>query len=303
MLVITVFCYNFYMQSPNYQRLVDKWTKRHRELSENIAKKHKNSFEWLANNSKQLAVGSLGSLILLSSPIQKDSMNAKVRVANEEAQKINTSVFLITDLSKQLPDIVRPLTNTEEAAISATLSKTFGISVTPEINGLRLNRSYGLIGSEQHLARYPGDNMNSHFEGNQEEANKYYSSGMAPGLGAWGYFATSQSQMTEEDTMREKYYIAVQTFLAPDFNTKVAQYRDFFKYRKMLLVNPENGKAIVAVIGDAGPAEWTGKHLGGSPEAMKHLERVDGAAKGPVLYFFIDDPNNVIPLGPVEPIQ
>lgn len=291
------------MQSPNYQRLVDKWTKRHRELSENIAKKHKNSFEWLANNSKQLAVGSLGSLILLSSPIQKDSMNAKVRVANEEAQKINTSVFLITDLSKQLPDIVRPLTNTEEAAISATLSKTFGISVTPEINGLRLNRSYGLIGSEQHLARYPGDNMNSHFEGNQEEANKYYSSGMAPGLGAWGYFATSQSQMTEEDTMREKYYIAVQTFLAPDFNTKVAQYRDFFKYRKMLLVNPENGKAIVAVIGDAGPAEWTGKHLGGSPEAMKHLERVDGAAKGPVLYFFIDDPNNVIPLGPVEPIQ
>jgi hypothetical protein len=290
------------MQSSNYQFLVDKWTKKHRDLQETIAQKHKSSFEWLANNSKQLAVGSLGSLVLLTSPV-KDNMTTRVRVANQEAQKINTNIFLITDLSKMLPDIVRPLTNTEEATISANLSKKFGMSVTPEINGLRLNRSYGLIGSEQHLARFPGDNMNTHFDGNAQDNEKYHSSGMAPGLGAWGYFATSQSQMTEEDSMREKYYIAVQTFLAPDFNTKVAEYRDFFKYRKMLVVNPENGKAVVAVIGDAGPAEWTGKHLGGSPEVMSHLERVDGSAKGPVLYFFIEDPNDAIPLGPVQPIQ
>ncbi len=291
------------MQSPNYQFLKDKWTKRHKELQEAIAQKHSDSFRWLSDNTKQLAVGSLGSLVLLTSPIQKDSMNTKVKVAGLEAQKINTNVFLITDLSKSLPDLVRPLTGSEEAAASAILSKNFGMTVTPEINGLRLNRSYGLIGSEQHLARYPGDNMSTHFDGNSEDAEKYHSSGMAPGLGAWGYFTTSRSQMTEEDTLREKYYIAVQTFLAPDFNSRVSEYRDFFKYRKMLVVNPENGKAVVAVIGDAGPAEWTGKHLGGSPEVMKHLERVDGAAKGPVLYFFIEDPNDAIPLGPVKALQ
>lgn len=291
------------MQSPNYQFLKDKWTKRHKELQETIAQKHSDSFKWLSDNTKQLAVGSLGSLVLLTSPIQKDSMNSKVKVAAQEAQKINTDVFLITDLSKALPDLVRPLTGNEEATTSAILSKNFGMTVAPEINGLRLNRSYGLIGSEQHLARYPGDNMATHFDGNQEDAEKFHSSGMAPGLGAWGYFTTSRSQMTEEDVMREKYYIAVQTFLAPDFNNRVAEYRDFFKYRKMLVVNPENGKAVVAVIGDAGPAEWTGKHLGGSPEVMKHLERVDGAAKGPVLYYFIEDPNNAIPLGPVKALQ
>ncbi len=291
------------MQSPNYQFLKDKWTKRHRDLQETIAQKHTDSFRWLADNTKQLAVGSLGSLVLLTSPIQKDSMESSVKVASQEAQKIDSNVFLITDLAKSLPDIVRPLTENEEASISATLSKNFGMTVAPQINSLRLNRSYGLIGSEQHLARYPGDNMSTHFDGNQEDAEKYHSSGMAPGLGAWGYFATSKSQMTEEDVMREKYYIAVQTFLAPDFNSRVAEYRDFFKYRKMLVVNPENGKAVVAVIGDAGPAEWTGKHLGGSPEVMKHLERVDGAAKGPVLYFFIEDPNDAIPLGPVKPLQ
>ena len=176
------------------------------------------------------------------------------------------------------------------------------MEVAPSVNGLRLNRSYGLIGAEQHLARYPGDNLPAHFDANMEEASKYRSSGVAPGLGAWGYFATSRTHLTDEDTQREKYYIAVQTFLAPDFNQKVVEYRDFFKFRKMLVVNPENGKAVVAVIGDAGPAEWTGKHLGGSPEVMKYLERVDGSLRGPVLYFFIDEPNNNVPLGPIEPV-
>ena len=33
---------------------------------------------------------------------------------------------------------------------------------------------------------------------------------------------------------------------------------------------------------------------------MSYLERFDGAQKGPVLYFFIDDPEDKIPLGPIN---
>lgn len=225
------------------------------------------------------------------------------KVANESAQRIDNKVFLISDLSTSIPGEVRSLSNDEETKIGDLLSKAYGVTASASVGDLRLNRSYGLIGAEQHLARFPGDNMGSHFDGNNDDASKYYSSGMAPGLGAWGYFATSASSMTEEDNMREKYYIAVQTFLSPDFNNRVAEYRDFYKFRKMLVVNPQNGKAVIAVIGDAGPAEWTGKHLGGSPEVMKHLERVDGKARGPVLYFFVNDPDDTIPLGPIEPVQ
>jgi hypothetical protein len=105
--------------------------------------------------------------------------------------------------------------------------------------------------------------------------------------------------MTQKDIDREKYYIAVQTFLAPGWSEHTREYYNFFRYRKMLVVNPENGKGIVAVIGDAGPAEFTGKHLGGSPEVMQYLDRHDGRAKGPVLYFFINDPEDKVPLGPV----
>lgn len=290
------------MQNKKYQFLKDRWVKKHKSLQKSLSEKHRSSFQWLSENSKQLALGSLGGLMILASPLHKTSPGPQVRIASEEAQKIDSKAFLISDLLNILPSEVRPLTSEEETQIGDILSKSFGMKINSVLNGLRLNRSYGYIGAEQHLRRYPGDSMSSHFD-NSDEEEKYYSSGMAPGLGAWGYFATSSFQMTPEDSLREKYYIAVQTFLAPDFNSKVAEYRDFFKFRKMLVVNPQNGKAIVAVIGDAGPAEWTGKHLGGSPEVMKHLERVDGTQKGPVLYFFIDDPNDAIPLGPIEPIQ
>lgn len=123
---------------------------------------------------------------------------------------------------------------------------------------------------------------------------------MAPGRGAWRYFADSQESLTQKEIDQEKYYIAVQTFLAPGYYSHVKEYSEFFKFRKMLVVNPENGKAMVVVIGDSGPAVWTGKQLGGSPEVMSYLERVDGAQKGPVLYFFIDDPSDTVPLGPIE---
>jgi len=287
-------------QNNNYKFLADKWTNRHRDLQKQIAKKHKKSFSWLSQNSKQLAVGSLSGLLLLTAPIKTPSENV-VRVASEQAQKIDNKTFLIADLATSVPEEVRPLTQPEEDKISELLTRSYGIKASAQLDGKRLNRSYGLIGAEQHLARFPGDTMSSHFDGNFEDDSKYHSSGMAPGLGAWGYFATSRASMTEEDNMREKYYLAVQTFLVPDYNERVGEYRDFFRFRKMLVVNPQNGKAVVAVIGDSGPAEWTGKHLGGSPEVMKHLERVDGRARGPVLYFFIDDPDDEIPLGPVEP--
>ena len=285
---------------PHYKHLSQKWTARSKKLREKLWKKHKDSLEWLVGNSKQLAIGSLGGILLLAGPsVPLLPKNPLLIVSNETKKDVDVTSSLISDLSLILPSAMRPLTVNEENKIADILSGDFGFRVTAELDNKRLNRSYGLIGAEQHLARFPGDNMYTHFD-TKEEQDKFWSSGMAPGLGAWRYFALSEEQMTQKDKLREKYYLAVQTFLVPDYNSRVEEYRDFFKFRKMLIVNPENGKAMVVVIGDAGPAEWTGKHLGGSPEVMDYLEREDGAKKGPVIYFFIDDPNDTIPIVPKQ---
>jgi len=288
------------MTQSHYKDLSSRWRARHEDLQKRLWSKHRESLEWLSNNYRQLVSGSLGGLMLLAG--QVSNFIPSLHAANAQTsitQGIDKETFLISDLAKILPKDVVPLGSEEEQKISDILSRTYGIKVTPELDGKRLDRSYGIIGAEQHLVRFPGDNLSSHFD-SEEDKKLYWQQGMAPGLGAWSYFAPSEEALTQKDKDREKYYIAVQTFLSKDFNSKFAEYRNFYKYRKMLVVNPNNGLAIVVDIADAGPAEWTGKHLGGSPEVMHYLERFDGKQKGSVLYFFIDDPDDKIKLGPVE---
>jgi hypothetical protein len=287
-------------KSTHYHHLSRKWRDRHENLTRRLWSKHRESLDWLSNHYRQLVAGSLGGLMLLTghspgSPLPFFHANA----SESPVQIIKKKVFLVGDLAKILPHEIRPLEELEEQKVSEILSRTFGFKVTPELEGKRLNRSYGLIGAEQHLARFPGDTLSTHFD-SEEEKESYWQSGMAPGLGAWRYFASSKEELTNLDKDREKYYIAVQTFLSKDFNARFAEYRDFYKYRKMLVVNPHNGKSMVVDIADAGPSEWTGKHLGGSPEVMHYLERFDGSQRGPVLYFFIDDQDDKIPLGPIS---
>ncbi len=271
----------FTSKKPHYEYLRKKWTAKDRNL-------------------RQIALGGLGSLMLLTMPmgglLSAPHLLAKEGLIQGEEDK---NAILADELSGVVPKDMRSLTEAEETEITQILSKDFGFTATPSIDGIRLNRSFGLIGGEQHLYRYPGDNLFKHAD-NAQEAAMYIPAGIAPGLGAWGYFAPSESQFSEKEKRNEKYYLAVQTFLAPGFAENVAKYRDFFKFRKMIVVNPRTGQAVVAIIGDAGPAEWTGKHLGGSPEVMHFLGLAEGPRKGAVLYFFVDDPEDKIPLGPIK---
>lgn len=293
---------------PDFAYLKQKWTERHTEIVESFQEKHKETLDWLNFNSKQFMLGSMAGLVMLShpavSPIYAERLlpaptNEVTRSSQIQHHSPHTQATLIADLNPLLSSPTEALNHEQEIKIGTILSEYFKMPVTAVLQGKRLNRSYGIIGAEQHLTRYPGDTMETHFS--SEEEKRFWSSGMAPGRGAWGYFAESHESMTQQDIEREKYYIAVQSFLAPGWNENVNELYQFFKYRKMLVVNPENGRAMVVVIGDAGPAEWTGKHLGGSPEVMSYLERQDGGARGPVLYFFIDDPEDKIPLGPITP--
>ncbi len=279
----------FGKSKPHYEHLRKKWGARNKEVTEKLFDKH----------LRKVALGSLGGLMLVGSP--GTPLNAHLGLAQEAqvAGNRDKNAELAANLKGLVPDEMRSLSPEEEDKITNQIQKDLGIKVASQLEGKRLNRSYGVIGGEQHLYRYPGDTVQAHAK-NSEDWAMYGSSGIAPGLGAWGYFAPSKEAFTQRDEERERYYLAVQTFLAPGFSERTAEYRDFFKYRKMLVVNPKTGQAVVAVIGDAGPAAWTGKHLGGSPEVMHEVGLASGPRKGAVLYFFIDDPSDQIALGPVK---
>lgn len=285
----------FTSKNPSFEYLKNKWTAKHVTAKDNFWNSHSNSL-------KQLALGSLGSLMLISAPMSTfaNLPNPVTVVSKSDAiANYDQNVLMAAKLRDVLPTEIRSLTISEEDKITQILSKDLGLKVVAQLNDVRLNKNFGIIGGEQHLYRYPGDSLQAHFD-NATDWAMYGSAGIAPQLGAWGYFASSKKEFSEIDKQREKYYLAIQTFLVPGYAENSTMYRDFFKFRKMLVVNSQTGQSVVAVIADAGPSQWTGKDLGGSPKVMHLLGLAQGARKGPVLYFFIDDPNDEISLGLIK---
>lgn len=201
------------------------------------------------------------------------------------------SASLANILGFILPKDPRPLQRNEEKVLEQVFDQVLGVSTKATLEGEHLNTTYGYIGAEQHLRRYPGDTISQHGDSSIQKE------GMAPGLGAWGYFANSKDAMTPDLVEKEKWYAVAQTLYLPDWNTRQPYLKNWYKHRKVLIVNTDNGKAVVAVIADSGPAAWTGKHYGGSPEVMEYLGG-SRYKKGPVIMFFVDDPKNEVPLGP-----
>lgn len=278
------------------------------ETKKNFAQKHPEAHKYLAQkgielgkirqySAKIISAGALTGTLLLAPPTGSGQLPAPVEIAKSVSKTTTDTFFevpqrhLIETLSQILPQKVRPLNRSEEKNLEKLFLEVTGIPARATLEGEHLNTTYGLIGAEQHLKRYPGDLLDYH--------GPFYKEGIAPGLGAWGYFAQSKAQLTPDLIETEKWYAVVQTLYLPDWNSRQPYLRNWYKFRKVLLVNTKNGNAVVAAIADAGPAAWTGKVFGGSPEVMEYLGG-PRYKKGPVVLFFVDDPENKIPLGPVE---
>lgn len=276
-----------------------KFSEKYPHVEKFFKKKGISLEEIRAHSAKIIGAGAITGTILLTSPGDPRILSMSNSVIEElkkagKAEKVEAPQKLVIDtLSSALPERVRPLARDEEKFLEQLFQNVLGVKTRATLEGEHLNTTYGLIGAEQHLRRYPGDTLLQHGSG---EALK---EGLAPGLGAWGYFASSRSAMTPGLAETEKWYAVVQTLYLPDWNTRQPYLRDWYKYRKVLIVNTENGNAVVASIADSGPAAWTGKHFGGSPEVMDYLGG-SRYKKGPVILFFVDDPENKVPLGPVE---
>lgn len=171
----------------------------------------------------------------------------------------------------------------EEMVIAEALSKKFNMDLKVSLEGKRLNEIMGYVGKEQHLKRWAGDSLDQHGENLAE--------GMAPNQGSFKDFDNAE---------QEKYYVAVQLHELPDWNSNWSELKPWYRYRKVFVYNPANERGAVAVIGDSGPAKFTGKTFGGSPELMHYLDMKDGGQKGKAVILFVDDPENKIALGPVD---
>ncbi len=250
------------------------------------------------HSAKVITTGALTGTLLFAPPIGAKGLPPISEIIKNISDLKSPSgspqqQVLLDAINQVLPKRIGPLDRGQEKSLEQIFENTMGVKAKGTLEGEHLNTTYGYIGAEQHLMRYPGDTMATHPKLPEKDE------GMAPGRGAWGYFSYSRGDMAQDDIEREKWYAVVQTLYLPDWNTRQPYLRDWYKYRKVLVVNTVNGNAVIADIADSGPAAWTGKHFGGSPEVMNYLGG-PRYKKGPVIIFFVDDPNNQVPLGPVD---
>lgn len=296
-------------KTKTFEDLSQKFEKRRSSHVEELKEKHKGALTWAKkkgikveeitkNSAKGLAAGVAAGAIMVSPGLSvgqelEQTVNTEKEIRKEiSGVTIKDSVKSRKDVTSEVKTILEGENLYSENNISTKLTNILKIPVKAELNGIRLNKTYGIIGYESHLTRYPGENLSAHFESNLDY-KKYGQASMAGGPGAWGYIASSKQLLTQRDIDREKYYLVAQTFLSPNWGQK--DVKDWFRHRKIVVVNPKSGQVVVGVLEDAGPDPSTGNSFGGSPEVMEALGFSGGGSN--VLFYFVDDPKDKIPLG------
>jgi len=296
--------------SASFQSLSQQLEQKKASVVKEFEEKHKEAIRWAKKKgiktqelaqkgARGLAAGVAASAMVMSVgavPTHQtiQSSGGSNHQISKEIRKnsIKTSVNAREDVTKEVKNKLSGQNLYDERAVSKKLTNVLKIPVKAQLNGIRLNATYGIMGYESHLARYPGDNLSTHFH-SEIEYNHFAKAHMAGGPGAWGYIAPNRQSLTNEDIEKEKYYLVAQTWLSPNWGD--ASVKQWFRHRKMVVVNPVNGRVIVGVLEDAGPEESTGRQFGGSPEVYEELDLFKTGPK--VLMYFVDDPKDQIPLG------
>lgn len=179
----------------------------------------------------------------------------------------------------------------EELYMEQQLTDMLGFEVMAELEGQRLNHSIGTMAALPHVRRFPTDSLDQH--------SFYHEAGLAKYRSAFGWF-TELGQVTDQMKRNEQYFVAVQAPFVPSWHQGYGPLKEWYKFRKMLVINPVEAKAVVTVVGDFGPAQWMQYQFGASPEVVREANLWSMQSAGKVLLLFVNDVNNSIPLGSIS---
>jgi len=135
------------------------------------------------HSAKLISAGALTGTLLLAPPTGIGQLPSPTEVSksidellkDKDPNSLPQKEF-IDSLDTMLPEAIRPLSRDEEKRLEQVIKDITNIPAKATLEGEHLNTTYGYIGAEQHLKRYPGDILENH--------GPYYKEGIAPGLGA-----------------------------------------------------------------------------------------------------------------------
>lgn len=179
----------------------------------------------------------------------------------------------------------------DELYLEQQLTDWFGFEVVAELESVRLPHSIGTMQAVPHLRRHPTDLLKDH--------TRCLDAGLKQTRSGFGWF-TELGQLTPASILQETYYFAVHAQFISGWKGSPYLLKNWLKFRKMVMINPTEQRAVIGCIGDFAPAEWMQYQFGGSPEVIQDGKVWSPQTRGHVLLFFINDPMNQVQLGPLD---
>lgn len=238
-----------------------------------------------------------------SEPTSKKVTNQILRQKLPEALSISREeqAVIIEKLQELVNSPPGQLNSTDTLYLEQQLTDMMGFEVISKLDGHTLPHNYGIIAPGRHLKRYPGDKLELH----QRVLEAQFSQNRLD----FGWLQNPKTQTENTPSNRsdsttdenaESYYLQVQLHLQDDWQFNREEVRKWYKKQKVIVINPFNKRAVVAMVAGVGSSISSRRQFVGSPELIRELEAWSPEAQGKILVLYVGEQNTSIPLGPVS---
>lgn len=206
-------------------------------------------------------------------------------ITMEEHQAI---IFKLREVSKLNPG---ELPKNDLLYLEQQLSDIFGFEVVSELDDKRLPFAMGTMMAAPHLRRFPNDQLADH--------QRYQEAGLSKTRGSYDWMLEG-GELSDQAAARERYGVALPLAYLPDWQQNYLALKQWYQYRKLLIINPFDLKAIVGSVTDGSMVATLKYQFAGSPEIIREGMIWSPSASGKILAFFINDEENKVVLGPIN---
>lgn len=215
----------------------------------------------------------------------KGQADRVLAVTHEEIESI------FTKIAEFISSSGHDINQDELLYLEQQLSDIVGFTVSSQFENIALPYIWGKAKSLPHIKRHPTDNLDLH--------EYIHEATITNKRSVYGWLNLVQSTK-EEIAIREQYSVTLPllTFEHPELPSE--RFIQWFKYKKVLMINPQSKKMAVAQISNIVLPQQPKYALGLSPELSRNLETWRPPSQGNIFFLFVDDAQDKVPLGMLE---
>ena len=246
--------------------------------------------DWLAQQNlivdalRQRASESVESQVLRS--VSDNSRPSVSQVTSEELSSVTQKLrsYALGPPSQ--------LAGNESLYLEQQLSDLLGFDVATVLDGRQLPHNAATMSALPHQQRSPEDTLEKH--------RHHQEAGLQTGRSQFGWFVPNAADSHSNHSQPEEYSVTVQLQYLDEWQSQRQELKKWYRYRKIVVINPFERRATIAAITGVGPTERLQYQCAGSPEVIRETMVWSLASQGKVLLFYVDDPEDTLALGPVS---